>query len=234
MRTDLPEVGAVLQRIRGLENPKAVAEMVRAGIQTRKAYGLSISQVRKLAKELGRDHRLAQELWATGVHDARILAALIDEPDKVSERQMDRWARDFDNWIIGDTCCEDLFWNTPYAYRRALAWVQRPQEFVKRAGFTLMAEMALHDKKADDARFVSLLRVIRQHATDERVHVKKAVSSALKQIGARNARLRAAAHKVVEELRSATSPASRWVAADASREVKGADSKKAAKVQAGA
>ncbi len=215
MRTDLPEVATVLQRIRSLENTKTVADMAKAGIQTRKAYGLSMAQLRKLAKELGRDHRLAQELWATGVHDARILAALIDEPDKVSERQMDRWARDFDNWVIADTCCTDLFWNTPYAYRRALAWTQRPQEFVKRAGFVLIAEMATHDKKADDSRFTTLLGLVKQHAADERVHVKKAVSGALREISARNAKLRTAASKVIEEMKASSSPTVRWVAADA-------------------
>lgn len=217
MRTDLPEVGTVLQRIRSMENTKAVADMAKAGIQTRKAYGLSTAELNKLAKELGRDHRLAQELWATGVHDARILAALIDEPDKVSERQMDRWARDFDNHVIGDTCCTDLFWNTPYAYRRALAWTQRPQEFVKRAGFVLIAEMAIHDKKADDSRFVTLLGVVKQHATDERVNVKKAVSSALRQIAGRNGKLKTAAAKVIEEMKLSSSPTVRWVAADASK-----------------
>jgi 3-methyladenine DNA glycosylase AlkD len=220
MRTDLPEVGVVLQRIRAMENAKAVADMMKAGIQTRKAYGLSSAQLRKLAKELGRDHRLAQELWATGVHDARILAALIDEPDKVSERQMDRWARDFDNYVIGDTCCTDLFWNTPYAYRRALAWTQRPQEFVKRAGFALIAEMAIHDKKAEDSRFLTLLGVVKQHATDERVHVKKAVASALRQIGARNPKLKVAAAKLIEEMKLSASPSVRWVAADAAKKGK--------------
>jgi 3-methyladenine DNA glycosylase AlkD len=221
MRTDLPEVGAVLQRIRALENPKAAAEMARAGIQTRKAYGLSMPQLRKLAKELGRDHRLAQELWATGVHDARILAALIDEPDKVSERQMDRWARDFDNWAICDACCQELFWNTPYAYRRALAWTQRPQEFVKRAGFALMAEMAVHDKNADDARLLALLPIIKQHASDDRHYVKKAASWALRQIGKRNAKLHAAALKTAGELKASEPPAARWVGSDAVKELQG-------------
>jgi 3-methyladenine DNA glycosylase AlkD len=216
-------VGDVLQRLRSLGDPAVAAGLARFGIETRKAYGLTTPQLRQVAKELPRDHRLAQELWATGVHEARVLAAMIDEAEKVTVGQMDRWARDFDNWAVCDACCQELFVRTPFAHGRVQAWSKRKEEFVKRAAFALMAELATHDKASPDAAFLRLLPVIEREAEDERNFVKKALSWALRQIGKRNAPLRKAALETAERLAARESKAAQWLAADVLKELKAAD-----------
>src|SRR5919199_3959703 len=143
----------ILQRIRAQVDPRNVEGMARYGINVAQAYGASIPTLRALAKGIRRDPALAQELWASGVHEARILAALIDDPKQVSEEQMERWVRDFDSWDVCDQVCGNLFDKTPFAYDKAVAWSARQEEFVKRAGFVLMASLAVHDKKAADDAF---------------------------------------------------------------------------------
>ncbi len=216
----------VLRKLKSLSNPKALAGMARFGVVAKKAYGISAPQLKQIAKEIGRDHLLAQRLWASGVHEARVLAALIDEPEKVTRRQMESWAREFDSWAVVDGSCCHLFVFTPFAWGKAVEWSGRKQEFVKRAGFALMAYLAVHDKQAPDAKFARLLPIIERHATDERNFVKKAVNWALRQIGKRNVRLNRLAIQSARRIRAIASPAARWprlrrgwVAADALREL---------------
>lgn len=209
----------VLKRLKALGTPKARASIARFGIRAKIAYGLSAPQVHRLAREIGKDHQLAQQLWRTGIHDARHLAAMVDEPARVTELQMERWARDFDSWDIVDGCCRYLFLFARPAWKKALEWTQRDEEYVKRAGFSLMAYLAIHGKQADDAKFARLLAIIQRHAVDDRNFVKKAVNWALRQIGKRNSRLNRLAIRTAKQIRRMDSRAARWVAADALREL---------------
>ena len=209
----------ILDRLKLLGSPKAVEGMARFGIHVPVAWGVSAPNVRRLAKEIGKDHKLASQLWRTGVHDARILAALIDDPARITPSQMERWAGDFDSWAVCDAACGCLFDKTPYAWDKAAEWTGREREYVKRAGFVLMATLAVHDKKAPDQRFEEFLPLISKHATDERNFVKKGVNWALRQIGKRNRRLNALAIQAAERIRRIDSKAARWIAADALREL---------------
>ncbi len=209
----------VFARLRTLASPEWAAGMRHFGINTDRAYGISVPALRKLAREIGRDHALAQELWGSGVHEARLLASMIDDPDQVTEEQMERWAADLDSWDLCDGCCGNLFDKTPFAYRKAADWSARPEEFVKRAGFALMAYLAVHDKKAADEAFLAFLPLIQREATDGRNFVRKAVNWALRQIGKRNRSLNAAAIATAREIRAIDSPSARWIAADALREL---------------
>lgn len=209
----------VLARLQSYADPKAVEGMARFGIRSAKALGVSAPKLRRLAKEIGKDHRLAAELWRTGILDARLLAALIDDPARVTVRQMERWVQDFDSWAVCDGACCCLFDKTPHAWDQAVEWTGRPGEYVRRAGFVLMAALAVHDKKAPDDRFEAFLPLIARHATDERNFVKKAVNWALRQIGKRNHRLNQAAVRTAQEIRRIDSKAARWIASDALREL---------------
>lgn len=209
----------VLARLEAEADPKAVEGMARYGIRSANALGVSAPKLRGLAKEIGKDHRLAAELWRTGILDARLLASLIDDPAQVTVRQMERWAKDFDSWAVCDAACGCLFDKTPYAWDKAVEWTGRQEEYVKRAGFVLMATLAVHDKKAPDDRFEVFLPLIVRHATDERNFVKKAVNWALRQIGKRNHRLNQAGVRTAQEVRQIDSKAARWIASDAIREL---------------
>ncbi len=209
----------VLARLNSLANPDSVAGMARYGINPKGTLGISVPALRKLAKEIGRDHDLALQLWASGVHEARKLAALIDDPKQVGEEQMEAWAADLDSWDVCDGCCFDLFDKTPFAYGKAVEWSARGEEFVKRAGFALMAALAVHDKKAPDQRFRAFLSIIKRESSDDRNFVRKAVNWALRQIGKRSRRLNAAAIATAKEIRDIDSRAGRWIAADALREL---------------
>ena len=212
--------------LRRRASPKAVAGMARFGIQTGKALGVSIPQLRDVAKHVGTNHELAQKLWKTGIHEARILASMIDDPEKVSEDQMERWGTDFDSWDVVDGCCANLFDKTEFAVRKAYEWSKRKEEFIKRAGFVLMAEMAVHDKKASNRTFLDFLPVIVREASDQRNFVKKAVNWALRQIGKRNSALNAAAIKTCVDISDSTSRSAKWIAADALRELTSAPVRK--------
>jgi 3-methyladenine DNA glycosylase AlkD len=209
----------VMRKLKALGSPENVAGMARFGIQPKNAYGVSAPAVRRLAREIGTDHRLAQQLWRSGNHDARGLAALIDDPAAVDEQQMESWAKDFDSWAVVDGACNNLFQTTAFAHQKAIEWAKREEEFVKRAGFSMMACLAVHDKQAPDAHFLRLLAIIKREATDERNFVKKAVNWALRQIGKRNLRLRQAAISTARQIRRLDSKAARWIAADALREL---------------
>jgi 3-methyladenine DNA glycosylase AlkD len=209
----------VVERLRSLGDPKAVAGAARFGIRVSNILGVSAPNLRKLAKDIGQDHALAGRLWKTGIHDARGLAALVDDPAKVTPQQMERWAGDFDSWAVCDAACCCLFDKTPHAWDKAIEWTGREPEYVKRAGFVLMAALAIHDKKAPDERFEAFLPFLVEHATDERNFVKKAVNWALRQIGKRNARLNKLAIRIARDIRRIDSRAARWIASDALREL---------------
>jgi 3-methyladenine DNA glycosylase AlkD len=193
--------------------------MARFGIAGGVIYGISVAQLRNLARRIRRDHGLARRLWASGVHEARILASMVDDPALVTGEQMERWVRDFDSWDLCDQVCGNLFDKTPFAYQKALAWSRRRGEFVRRAGFALMAWLAVHDKGAPDARFRRFLPPIVRASTDGRTYVRKAVNWALRQIGKRNARLRHEAVRTAQRIRRIDAPAARWIAGDALREL---------------
>ncbi len=209
----------ILDRLRLLGDPKNVEGMARYGIRVAKAFGVSAPNLRALAKEVGKDHGLAGRLWRTGIHDARGLAALIDDPAKATVRQMERWAKDFNSWAVCDAACCCLFDKTPYAWDKAVEWTERQEEYVKRAGFVLMAALAVHDKKTPDERFLAFLPLVSKHATDDRNFVKKAVNWALRQIGKRSRYLNEAAIRTAQEIRRIDSRTARWVASDALREL---------------
>ncbi len=216
----------ILKRLKSLANPAIAAGMARFGSRPKKALGISAPNLRQLAKEIGRDHRLALRLWDSGIHEARILASLIDEPEKVTETQMERWVKDFDSWDVCDACCCNLFDKTPVAYQKAAAWSKRKEEFVKRAGFALVAYLAVHDKKAKDEAFIRFLPMIKPASSDERNFVKKAVNWALRQIGKRNVALNRLAIQTAKDIHAMDSKTARWIAADALRELTGEKIKK--------
>jgi 3-methyladenine DNA glycosylase AlkD len=195
--------------------------MARYGISTDNTLGVSMPALRALAKEIGRDHELALSLWSSGIHEARILAGLIDDPRLVTETQMEQWVADFDSWDVCDQVCSNLFDATPFAYEKAVTWACRKEEFVKRAGFVLMAALSVHDKKAGDDVFEPFFALIVRESTDGRNFVKKAVNWAVRQIGKRNALLNARAIAVAEEVQMVDAPSARWIAADALRELTG-------------
>ncbi len=209
----------LVDEIKRKGNPRALDSMSRFGIQTNKAYGVSIPELRKLAKTTGTNHELAQQLWKTGYHEARILAAMIDNPAKVTEDQMEEWAAGFDSWDVVDNCCGNLFDRTPFAVGKAHQWSKRSEEYIKRAGFVLMAELAVHDNRASNKTFLEFLPVIVREASDERNFVKKAVNWALRQIGKRNAMLNKAAVRTSKTIRNSDSKSAKWIAADALREL---------------
>jgi 3-methyladenine DNA glycosylase AlkD len=194
--------------------------MARFGIDSGRAVGVTVTELRPFARDLGRDHELAAALWASGVHEARLLASLVDEPDMVSEAQMEAWVADLDSWDVCDGVCGNLFDRTPFALDKAVEWSSRQPEFEKRAAFALMASAAVHRKDLPDAAFASLLPVIRAEATDERNYVKKAVSWALRQIGKRSSGLNPPAIRTAEQIERIDSRAARWVARDALRELR--------------
>jgi len=193
--------------------------MERFGINPRNTYGVSIPVLRTMAKELGKSHSLALKLWESGIHEARILASMMDVPDRVTNEQMERWVKDFDSWDVCDQCCSNLFDKTELAYQKAYEWSSRPEEFVKRAGFVLMAALAVHDQKAPNARFLKFLKTIRREAADERNFVRKAVNWSLRQIGKRNLELNRAAIVTAKTIRKMDSNGARWIASDALREL---------------
>ncbi len=208
-----------MERLKALSNPKAVEGMARYGINPHNTYGVSIPNLRKMAKDIGVNHTMAQLLWASGIHEARILASMIDDPKKVNEGQMEAWVRDFDSWDVCDQCCMNLFEDTGFAYEKAAEWSSRDEEFIKRAGFVLMARLAVSDKKAVDDRFEAFFELIKRGASDERNYVKKAVNWALRQIGKRSKRLNSKSIVTAQEIQKMDSNSARWIAADAIREL---------------
>jgi 3-methyladenine DNA glycosylase AlkD len=214
------KVREIIKKLKSLSNPEAVEGMARYGINPDKNLGVSIPDLRQVARETGKNHQLANELWATGIHDARILAGMVGQSDEVTEKQMEQWVEDFDSWDVCDEVCMNLFEKLPFAYEKAVQWSSRDEEFIKRAGFVLMARLAVSDKKATDEKFISFLPYIKRESTDSRNYVKKAVNWALRQIGKRNITLNKLAIKAGEEIYSIDSKSARWIASDALGELK--------------
>jgi 3-methyladenine DNA glycosylase AlkD len=213
---------AVLRELKALANPKVRAKMAYFGVDVPKAHGISVPVLHKFAKQIGKDHRLAQQLWKSGIHEARILATLIGESERVTAAEMERWVREFDSWDVVDAACCYLYAHARPAWAKAAAWSRRREEFVKRASFSLMAYLSYKDKAAADGRFARFLRVIEREAYDERNFVRKAVNWALRNIGKRNVRLNREAIRAAERIRRQGSRSARWIAADALRELKSA------------
>jgi 3-methyladenine DNA glycosylase AlkD len=211
-------VEGILSELRELGDRQCVAALRRSGVAG-PAFGVGLPTLRSLARRIGLDHELALDLWPTRVREARILASLIDERDRVTGVQMDRWAKDFDNWEICDQCCQNLFGRTPFALDKAHEWTQRPEEFVKRAAFVLVVVLAVHDKRAGDGPFADLLPLLIAAADDERRYVRKGGSWALREIGKRNDRLRTRVLVALAQSSDRGSPASRRLAREVTREL---------------
>ena len=209
----------ILDQLKSLADPEARAGMVRFAVGGQHTLGISIPTLRKLAKEIGQSHDLAGQLWMSGIHEARLLATMIDPPRQVTEAQLERWVQDFDSWDVCDQCCNNLFSKTSLAHQKAHEWSRRAEEFVKRAGFVLIATLAVHDKQAGDDTFLAYLPIIKSEAIDERNFVKKAVNWALRQIGKRNRRLNQMAIQTAREIKDLDSKSARWIANDALREL---------------
>jgi 3-methyladenine DNA glycosylase AlkD len=209
----------ILADLENLGDRNNTAGMQQFGIQAENALGVRIPELRKYAAKLGKNHTLALILWENPVHEAKLLATLIDEYPKVTAEQMEAWAYDFYSWDICDGACNNLFDKTPYAWNKAREWTKRSEEFVKRAGFVLMATLSVHDKKASDEPFMAFLPYIEQEAYDDRNFVKKAVNWALRSIGKRNKTLNAEAIQCAQRIYQQKTKSARWIASDALREL---------------
>ncbi len=214
----------ILERLEALGSPKNVAGMARFGIVTKKAFGVPTPELKRLAKEVKKEvtdrHSLALDLWQTGIHEARAVAYLIDDPKQVTEDQMEAWASDFDNWAIVDGTCGHLFCRSPLAYKKVVAWSGRDEEFIKRAGIVLIAWLTVHDKKASDEKIAEFLPLLEKHADDDRNFVKKAVNWSLRQVGKRSLKLNKLAIETADRIALQNTKSARWIASDALRELK--------------
>jgi 3-methyladenine DNA glycosylase AlkD len=215
----MASVKDVLDKLQSKAQLEQLKGMAKYGITIEKRLGVSVPDMRILAKELGRDHKLALSLWKTGIAEARILAGMVGDPDKLTEEQMEEWVKDIDSWDVCDQVCMNLFEKSQLAWKKILDWSEREEEFVKRTAFSLTACLAWHDKKASDEKFIGLLPVITRAATDERNFVKKAVNWSLRNIGKRNLNLNRAVLNAAKEIQRLDSKAARWIAADAIREL---------------
>lgn len=210
----------IVAQLRRQASPRNVEGMARYGISPANTLGVPIPVLRTLARKHRGDHALALGLWRTGIHEARILATMVDDPALVTAAQMDRWLADVDSWDVCDQLCANLLEDVPLARRRLAVWARRKPEFVRRAGFVLMARIAVSDGHADDRTFTRLLSFIERHGADGRPMVKKGVSWAIRQIGKRNPRLNRAALVTAEKFRRHPDPSVRWIGADAARELR--------------
>ncbi len=209
----------IIRQLEAQADPAAVAGMARYGIVGAKVYGVKIPDLRRMARAIGRDHRLALDLWATNSRETRILASMVDDWRQVDESQMEAWVVDFDSWELCDQVCGNLFARTPFAFDKAMAWSERPEEFVKRAGFVLMADLSHRSSALADEELSAFLPVIEREAGDGRNFVKKAVNWALRDIGKRNAALNVEAVAVAARLKGRPEPGARWNGNDAWREL---------------
>lgn len=216
-----PTAQEILDKLKAQASPANVEGMARYGINPQNTLGVPMPVLRGMAREIKRDHALALQLWDSGLHEARILAGLIADPSQVDEGLMERWVHDFDSWDVCDQVCSNLFDRIPFAYSKAVDWSSRQSEFVKRAGFVLMAALAVHDKKAPDSTFEPFFPLILGEAADGRNFVKKAVNWALRGLGKRNLVLNARAIETAQNIARIDSKTARWIAADALRELTG-------------
>ncbi|HEY91435.1 MAG TPA: DNA alkylation repair protein [Dehalococcoidia bacterium] len=215
------EYAGIMEKLKSLANPDVIEEMARFGINPENNLGISITSIRQIARETGKDHSLAIQLWESGIREARMLAALVEEVKLVTGEQMDTWANDFNSWDICDHCCSALFRYTDYAYQKAVEWSSNDKEFVKRAGFVLMATLTVSDKKAPDEKFAPFFELMKRESTDDRNYAKKAVNWALRQIGKRSPGLNKMAIETAREIHAMDSKSARWIATDALRELTG-------------
>jgi len=215
----MASVKDVLDRLQSKAQPEQLKGMAKYGMAVEQRLGVSVPDMRKLAKEIGKDHKLALDLWRTGIAEARIVAGMVGDPAKLTEEQMEDWVKDIDSWDVCDQVCMNLFEKNQLAWKKIVDWSEREEEFVKRTAFSLVACLAWHDKKASDEKFIELLPVIIRGATDERNFVRKAVNWALRNIGKRNLNLNRTAINNAKEIQRLDSKAARWIAADALREL---------------
>ena len=213
------QVEAAVAWLKRKSSKATLVGMARYAIPSNNAFGVSVANIRALGKQLGQNHELAAALWETGHYEARMLTSFVAEPERLTPAQMDRWCRDFDSWAIVDTLCFHLFDRTPHSWQKVSKWCNRREEFIKRAGFVLMACLALHDKTANDSQFQAFLPIIEEGALDDRNFVKKGVSWALRAIGRRNLSLNTASVKVAKRLSVSEQASCRWVGKDALREL---------------
>jgi 3-methyladenine DNA glycosylase AlkD len=214
------DVRAVLASLERVGSAKVREDMsTRFGIHTNKAFGVMMGDMQEVAKSIGVNHELALALWDTGWYEARMVASMIDDPEKVTAAQMDRWCKTFDNWAICDTACYKLFDRTPHAWTKVTQWSSKRGEFVKRAAFALLWALSKHDRRSGDAPFLRGLALIECAADDERNFVKKAVNMALRAIGKRNPALKKAAVAVAQRLADSQDATARWIGKDAIREL---------------
>lgn len=215
----MDSVEEIMKKLREHARPDHVAGMARYGMAAERRLGVSVPDMRRIAKNAGKNHRLALELWKTGVPEAQIVASMIAEPEKLTEEEMENWVKDINSWDVCDQVCMNLFEKTPFAWKKIREWSERKEEFVKRAAFALMACLAWHDKETRDEQFIDLIPLIQKGAVDERNFVKKAVSWALRNIGKRNVNLNTAALHAARKLQRMDSRAARWIASTAIREL---------------
>jgi 3-methyladenine DNA glycosylase AlkD len=215
----MASVKDVLDKLQSMAQPEYLEGMAKYGMAVEQRLGVSVPDMRKLAKEIGKDHKLALDLWSTGIAEARIVAAMVGDPDKLTEEQMEDWVKGINSWDVCDQVCMNLFEKNQLSWKKIVDWAEREEEFVKRTAFSLLACLAWHDKKVSDEKFLELLPVIIRGATDERNFVKKAVNWALRNIGKRNLNLNEAAINTAKEIQRLDSKAARWIASDALREL---------------
>ena len=215
----MASVEEVLERLKSMARPDQLEGMAKYGMVVERRLGVSVPSLRRMAKELGQNHKLALELWKTGIVEARLVAAMTDDPEKLTEGQMEDWVKDINSWDVCDQVCMNLFEKVPLAWKKIIDWSEREEEFVKRAAFALIACLAWHDKKVTDEKFIELFPVIIRGATDERNFVRKAVNWALRNIGKRSLNLNKAAINTAREIQQIDSKAARWIASDTIREL---------------
>jgi 3-methyladenine DNA glycosylase AlkD len=211
----------ILEKLKSKADSGQLEGMARFGMAVEKRLGVSVPDMRRIAKETGKNHRLALQLWKTGFAEAMMVASMIDIPKEVTEEQMEDWVRGFNSWDVCDQVCMNLFDKTPLAWKKVADWSEREEEFVKRAAYALIACLAWHDKEAPDEKFIRFLPVIKAGAVDDRNFVKKAVNWALRHIGKRNSNLNKIAIQAAKEIQKMDSKSAKWIASDAIRELEG-------------
>ena len=209
----------ILQKLKTHGSRENIEGMARFGITTERRLGVSVPEMRRIARECGKDHPLSIRLWNSGIPEARIVASMIADPSEMTAAEMDRWVSEFDSWDVCDQVCMNLFERTPFAGKKIRQWSRREEEFVRRAAYALIACLAWHDKDAPDVVFTGFLPIIKRGVTDERNFVKKSVNWALRSIGKRNPRLNRAAVSTAKEISRLDSKSARWIGADAIREL---------------
>jgi|WetSurMetagenome_2_1015567.scaffolds.fasta_scaffold507220_1 3-methyladenine DNA glycosylase AlkD len=209
----------IINQLKIIGDPQVADYKYKHGSLAKNSYGIMVKDLRKMAKEIGRNHSLALQLFKSNIHEAKKLACMIDVPEKVSESQMERWIKEFDSWDICDCCCSSLFVKTKYAYKKAIEWSDRKEEYEKRAAFTLMAHLVFHDKTRGDKEFEQFFPIIIRESTDERNFVKKAINWSLRQIGKRNKNLNIKAIEIAKEIHKINSESARWISNNALNEL---------------